>query len=120
MAKTTKTTKKSAPKTSAKSRTIVQSHAVAKASKTETTRPSSRKLLGTRKSYVILIIFLLALGALLFYGRGIFVAAVVNGQPISRLAVVKDAEKQSGKTSLETIIRNTLIEQEARKAKVTV
>ena len=61
-----------------------------------------------------------ALGVLLYYGRGLFVAAVVNGQPISRATVVKEAEKQAGKQALDNIVRNTLIEQEARKQGITV
>src|SRR5882724_9068411 len=107
-----KTTKKSAPKTTAKSATSVSSVTV------EKTKSSKLKSLKMRRAYVILILVMFALGAFLYYARGIFVAAVVNGQPISRLSVIKETEKQSGKQALETIVRNTLIEQEARKANV--
>jgi foldase protein PrsA len=73
-----------------------------------------------KKSYVILVVVIVLLGALLYFFRSLFVAAVVNGQPISRLSVVQEAEKQSGKQVLTTLVRNTLIEQEARKENVTV
>lgn len=56
----------------------------------------------------------------MYYFRGIFVAAVVNGQPISRLEVVRQTEQQSGKQTLDTLVRNALIEQKAKKENVTV
>jgi foldase protein PrsA len=73
-----------------------------------------------KKSYLILVAVIIILGGLLYIYRSVFVAAVVNGQPISRLSVVQEAEKQSGKQVLTTLVRNTLIEQEARKQNVTV
>src|SRR5882724_707062 len=109
---TKKITKKAAPKTSAKTRTQVQSLAVTTSPNTQT-RP-------VRKSLLIAVAVIIILGALLYAGRGLFVAAIVNGQPISRLSIVKEAEKQSGKQALDTMIRNILVEQEARKANVTV
>lgn len=107
------TSKASAPKTSVKTRTQFQSLAV------EETK-SPKKSLKIRKLYIIFVLVIIAFGALLYFGRGLFVAAVVNGQPISRLSIVKEAEKQSGKQALQTIVRNTLIEQEARRANITV
>ena len=93
--------------------------------KTETKASTSVASSATRsfkvkKSYVLLVAGLVALAAFLYFFRGLFVAAVVNGQPISRLAIVKEAEKQSGKQSLNNLVRNTIIEQEARKQNVTV
>ncbi|MBA3724049.1 MAG: SurA N-terminal domain-containing protein [Candidatus Levybacteria bacterium] len=73
-----------------------------------------------RKSYIALIATILLLGALLYYFRGLFVAAVVNGQPISRLEVVRQTEMQSGKQTLDTLVRNALIEQRAKEQNVTV
>lgn len=51
--------------------------------------------------------------------KGIFVAATVNGSPISRLSVIKELEKQGGKQALEAIIDKKLIETELNKKKVT-
>ncbi len=73
-----------------------------------------------RKMYIVASVVIVALGLLAYANRSLFVAATVNGQPISRVKVVKEAEKQSGKQSLENLIRNSLIEQEAEKANVTV
>src|SRR3989339_1797585 len=55
----------------------------------------------------------------LFFAKGIFVAATVNGSPISRLSVIQELEKQGGKQTLEAIIDKKLIETELSKQKVT-
>ena len=56
----------------------------------------------------------------LFFAKGIFVAATVNGSPISRLSVVKELEKQGGKQALGAIIDKKLIETELNKQKMSV
>jgi foldase protein PrsA len=133
---TKKTTKKTAPKTTAKSSTKkttrktatktekVKSTAAVAAVKSEPEKTqkitASQQTIKLRRPYIILIIVIVLLGAALYYFRGLFVAAVVNGQPISRLAVVQQAEKQSGKQTLDTLVRDALIEQEAKKENVTV
>jgi len=132
---TTKTaTKKSAPKTATKAvtkktpnktapkKTAIKSEAAVtpeteKQEKKVTPQQNTVKL---RKPYVILIIVIVLLAAALYYFRGLFVAAVVNGQPISRLAVVQQSEKQSGKQTLDTLVRDALIEQEAKKENISV
>jgi preprotein translocase subunit SecF len=45
----------------------------------------------------IIVAALLIIVALGFYFRGSFIAATVNGSPISRFDVIREAEKQSGK-----------------------
>jgi len=55
----------------------------------------------------------------LFFAKGIFVAATVNGSPISRLSVIQELEKQGGKQALEAIIDKKLIETELNKQKIT-
>jgi foldase protein PrsA len=72
------------------------------------------------KSTLIIAIAIIAVGAFLYFGRGFIVAAVVNGQPISRLALIQEAEKQSGKQALAGLVRNILVEQEAKKQNVTI
>lgn len=81
---------------------------------------SSKKSVNVSKRYVALIATILLLGALLYYFRGLFVAAVVNGQPISRLEVVRQTEQQAGKQTLDTLVRNALIEQKAKEQNITV
>ena len=55
----------------------------------------------------------------LFFAKGHFVAATVNGSPISRWSVIKELEKQGGKQDLEAIIDKKLIETELNKQKIT-
>jgi len=57
---------------------------------------------------------------LLFTFKGLFVAALVNGQPISRASVVSMLEAQNGRQTLDNLVAETLIQQEAQKRHVTV
>lgn len=81
---------------------------------------SNKSSFKVKKSYIILVLIIVLVGGLLFYFRSWFVAATVNGQPISRVSVIHETEKQSGKQALNTLVRNTLIEQEAAKEHITV
>lgn len=65
----------------------------------------------------LVIVVLLILGFLL---KGLFVAALVNGQPILRLSVIEELEKQGGKQTLASLVNQTLILQEARRKNVEV
>ncbi len=56
----------------------------------------------------------------LFFAKGIFVAATVNGSPISRLSVISELEKRGGKSALDALISEKLIENEAAKKGVAV
>lgn len=58
--------------------------------------------------------------SLLFYYRGLFIVALVNGQPISRIAVIQTLEKRDGKQAVSSLITQTLILQEAQKKNVDV
>lgn len=110
------TVKKSA---TGKSRTT----AAAVVSKTKAkTRVNAPKLkpFKVKKSQLVTLLVILVAAALIYTFRSVIVAATVNGQAISRLSVVKEAEKQAGKQALDSLVRNTLIEQEAKKQKVTV
>lgn len=68
----------------------------------------------------LVAVIILAVGGLLYLGRSFFVAAIVNGKPITRLAVVGELEKQDGKTILDSLIEKDLILQEAKKNNITV
>lgn len=57
---------------------------------------------------------------LLYVYKGLFIAATVNGQPISRLAVVSQLEQQGGKQELDTLIAENLVLQEAKKRNITI
>jgi len=62
----------------------------------------------------VIILIVAVIGGLLFYYKGLFIAATVNGSPISRLAVISELEKTSGKKTLESLITKKLIDDEAR------
>ncbi len=68
---------------------------------------------------IITIIVLGVLG-LVFIFRSLFIAALVDGHPIFRLSVIRDLEKQSGKSSLDSLISKQLILAEASKQKVSI
>lgn len=55
----------------------------------------------------------------LFFVKGLFVAAVVNGSPISRLSIIRELERQGGKQALESVINKKLIEHELNKQKIS-
>lgn len=71
------------------------------------------------KKYIIIGILLLV-AAFLFMFKSWFVVAVVNGQPISRLALIGELEKQSGKQTLNSLVTKTLILQEAKKQNINI
>ena len=73
----------------------------------------------TRK-FIIIIISVVGAAAALFFLKGIFIAASVDGSFISRLSIIRELEKQSGKNALDAIITKKLIENEARVQEVLV
>lgn len=66
----------------------------------------------------MLVVFALVAAGLLLKKE--LVVATVNGQPISRLTLIREMEKNSGKQTLEGLIGKTLILQEAKKQNVSV
>lgn len=70
------------------------------------------------KFFIPLIIIILAIAA--FYLKGFFIAALVNGEPITRLSLISQMEKKDGKQMLSTLVTQTLISQEAKKRKIDV
>jgi foldase protein PrsA len=122
-----KTTKNTAPKKS--TRTIKKSSAkpahatpVHEEAATISPRRVDNKAAGVRfkKSYAIILLAVLLLLAVLYALRGLLVAATVNGQPIYRLTIINELERQSGKQALDTMITKSLILQEAKKKNVSV
>lgn len=69
--------------------------------------------------YIAFGVAVILITVTLFFAKGHFVAATVNGSPISRWSVIKELEKQGGKQALEAIINKKLIETELNKQKVT-
>lgn len=117
--KAMKTTKKAAkttkPKTSVKSTKSVTST-------TSSVEQPRLKIpaIKLKKSYIIIALGIVALGVLIYLVRGFFVVALVNGQPITRLEVIQQLEKTTGKQVLDGMIVKALVLQEANKKRVTV
>jgi len=53
------------------------------------------------KVFITIIIVILLIAA--FQLKGLFIAAMVNGEPISRLTIIKELEKQGGKQALSSL-----------------
>ncbi len=84
--------------------------------------PSKSRRFVSIKNRKILVALML-LGAFIgfaFYYKGVFVAATVNGSPVTRLSVIMELEKQGGKNTLDALITEKLIDNEARKKEVVV
>lgn len=73
-----------------------------------------------KKVTAVIILAIVLVVALLFVLKSVFIAAMVNGEPVSRLSVVKALEKQGGKTTLDSLITKKLILQEAKKRNLAV
>lgn len=83
---------------------------------------ATKKLVISKKMVVIaiVVILVLALAALIYRSRSFFIAATVNGSTISRLTVIKELEKVSGKNVLNAMIERQLIADEALKKNISV
>ncbi|MEK9174049.1 MAG: hypothetical protein AAB845_02165 [Patescibacteria group bacterium] len=70
---------------------------------------------------VLLPLVLVAVVALgVWWGRSLFVAAIVDGEPISRLAVIHELEKRSGGQALDTIVIKKIILKRAMEQGVSI
>ena len=74
------------------------------------------------KNKILSIGFILAAAAFIggFFFKGFFIAATVNGTPISRLKLIRELEKRDGATVLNTVITEELVKQEAAKKGIKV
>src|SRR5258706_8922130 len=80
---------------------------------------SPMQMLKNPKIYLPLLIIILA--GLLYVFRGLFIVAIVNGQPVGSIGFIQALEKQSGKQVLQQqIIPQMLIDQEAAKKHISV
>lgn len=79
-----------------------------------------QNLITKRNIIVAAVLLVLILGALLYVFRGMFIAATVNGQVITRMQLTSELEKKSGKATLENLITKNLILSEMKKENITV
>lgn len=73
-----------------------------------------------QKKYVIPAVIVVLIIGLLFLFKSLFLAAIVNGQPISRLSIIQELEKQGGKRTLDNTITKILVLQEANKHNIAI
>ncbi len=90
----------------------------------EETLPEGRrgmfKLPGVRWQTLIVPVIIIVIAGLAFYYKGLFVAAKVDGHLISRMAVITQLERQSGKQALDILINKQLILNEADSKNIKV
>lgn len=80
-----------------------------------------KKLLILKKDKRVLkIAILFIIIATLYLGRSLMFAAWVGNRPISRLSLIKELERQGGKSVLDALIEKSLIKQESIKANVKI
>ncbi len=82
------------------------------------TNAGMSKMITVRNGVIVAAVLIIA--ALVYYEKGLVVAATVNGSPISRFAVIAQLEKTSGKATLDSLINKKLIDEEASKKGVAV
>lgn len=129
MPKAKKTTaKKTAPKAAARKATRASVKAPV-TSVTVNARPSAQERarkatayvgVQIRKPKVFIPVIIVVVLALLFLFRSAFVVAIVNGQPVSRMSYEKQLQAQAGKQVMNSLVTQSLIEQEAAREHVSV
>ncbi len=76
------------------------------------------KIVNIKIAVIVAVIIVIA--ALAYVYKGLFIAATINGSPISRFAVVRQLEKASGKQVLDALITKKLLGDEAQKKGIIV
>lgn len=65
-------------------------------------------------------VVVVVLAVLAYVYKGLFIAAMVNGQPISRFSVISQLEEQNGKQALDNLVVESLVNQEAKKRNIVI
>ncbi|MFI5265186.1 MAG: SurA N-terminal domain-containing protein [Candidatus Levyibacteriota bacterium] len=79
-----------------------------------------KKFLTKRNVYIGVVTVAVLIGVLLYVFRGLFIAATVNGQVISRLELTQELDKKAGKQTLDSLVTRDLILQEMKKNNISV
>lgn len=133
-AKRSTTTKKAAPKKTAKEapkkernpkrtetvKSSVKSAPLVKESKPSESATTNKERKNTRQRNLGILAALALVLGLLYYFKDLFVVATVNGRPVTRLAVIQELERENGKSVVDNLVTKSLIEQEAAKKGITV
>lgn len=121
MAKTKKTpTKKLATKKSDSKNKNVIRELVDTNNVTQNTKSINNKSKLRPKRILTLIVFVVILAAFFYYFKSLFVVAIINGKPLTRLALDQELEKNYGAQTMDNLVTKSLIFQEAKKQNVSV
>jgi parvulin-like peptidyl-prolyl isomerase len=86
----------------------------------ESRKKVEKKSIKINVKALIIVIVIIALGVVAYLSRGLIIAATVDGSTISRLTVIHELEKVSGKSLLDSLITEKLINNEALAKGITV
>lgn len=116
------TAKKTATKkTTAKKSTALSSAKISQGTATQSSKVSRMEVLPRKTKITLIVVVIIALvGIILFLNKGLFIAGLVNGEPVSRIEVISELEKQQGGATLNRIIDKKLILQEAEEKNISV
>lgn len=89
-------------------------------SQKDAVQPTHKPAFANDKRKILVIIGIVIVVGMFSYFKDLFIAATINGMPISRLSVIRELERNSGKQALDMLITKKLIEAEALKLKVVV
>ncbi|HVZ58846.1 MAG TPA: SurA N-terminal domain-containing protein [Patescibacteria group bacterium] len=135
-AKSTKTTKSSAKTKTSRARVsstpktteVTPMPLVDTTFETSTLSSNKRLRLKVKRSRIIIALIVIAIIGLAVYYRSLFVVAIVNGQPITRLSYIQEAESvyipdarvTAGKQAMNQLVTKALLYQEANRRHITV
>lgn len=86
----------------------------------EVKQEAPKKAFKINKKVAIIIGVIVVVIVLIFLAKGLFIAATVDGSPISRLSVIERLEKASGKSLLDNLISERLIQNAAAAKKIVI
>lgn len=120
-----KTSSKTAKKTTVKVTPINKlAAALQQARATKTVNVSTTPMTAGERSKMtnklLVAAWILVIAGALYYFKGQFIVATVNGQPIFRSTLIKELESQSGPQILDSLVLETLVRQEAASRKITI
>ena len=112
------TTKKSTKPRSTSVKKTSTTKTVSKKSAVKSDAPAGENKLMSRNMIIAIVVVVLIIG--LYFARGFFIVATVNGQPIARYQVIKELEKQAGQGTTDALISEKLIAMEAKKQGIEI
>ena len=74
----------------------------------------------SKSRWLRILLLLIVGGILIYFVKSLFLAAFVNGRPISRIALIQELEKQGGQKVLDSLVEKSLILQEANKEGIRI